>query len=89
MCDVFIYVRKTNKMQLYLINLFQLNYPLHVSNKQVHHQEVISVNAEYGISVFLMHLWGCLATNRIRLEVYVYRNIILMMNNYLFETCRE
>jgi hypothetical protein len=28
-----------NKMHVYLINLFQLNYPLHVSNKQVYHQE--------------------------------------------------
>jgi hypothetical protein len=35
--------------------LFQLNYPLHVSNKQVHHQEVISVHAAL---VFLMLLWG-------------------------------
>jgi len=29
--------------------LFQLYYPLHVSNKQVHHQEVTSVQAAYGI----------------------------------------
>jgi hypothetical protein len=27
-----IYVRRTYKMHLYRINLFQLNYPLHVSN---------------------------------------------------------
>jgi hypothetical protein len=33
-----IHVRKTNKMHLYLINLFQLNYPIHVSNKRVRHQ---------------------------------------------------
>jgi hypothetical protein len=57
MCAGFIYVRKTNKMQLCFINLFQLNYPLHVSNKQVHHQEVTSVHAAYSISVFLMQLW--------------------------------
>ena len=43
-------MRKTNKMHFYLINLFQLNYPLHVSKKQVHHQEVISVHAAYSIS---------------------------------------
>jgi hypothetical protein len=30
--------------------LFQLNYPLYVSNKQVHYQEVISVHAAYSIS---------------------------------------
>ena len=40
---IFLYVRETKNMHLCLINLFQLNYPLHVSNKQVHHQEVISV----------------------------------------------
>jgi len=43
-------------MYLYLINLFQLNYCLHVSNKQVHHQLVISVLAAYP-TVFLIHLW--------------------------------
>ena len=41
-----------------LINLFQLYYPLHVSNKQVHHQEVTSVHAACSISVFLIHLWS-------------------------------
>ena len=45
-----IYVRKTNKMHLYLNNLFQLNYPQHVSNKQFNIQEVISVLAECSIS---------------------------------------
>jgi len=45
-----VYERKTNKMHLYLINLFQFNYPLHVLNKQVHYQEVISVHAAYSIS---------------------------------------
>jgi len=43
-------MRKTNKMHHYLINFFQLNYPLHVSNKQVHHKEVISVHAADSIS---------------------------------------
>jgi len=28
-----VYVRKTNKMHTFLNNLFQLNYPRHVSNK--------------------------------------------------------
>jgi hypothetical protein len=41
---IYIHARKTNKMHLYLINLFQLNYPLHVSNILVHHQEVISLH---------------------------------------------
>ena len=33
----------------FLINIFQLNYPLHVSNRQVHHQDVISVQAACSI----------------------------------------
>jgi len=37
-------------LHLYLINLFQVNYPLHVSNKQVRLQEAISVHAAYSIS---------------------------------------
>jgi len=37
-------------MHLYLINLFQLNYPVHVSNKEFHHQEVMSVHAAYSVS---------------------------------------
>jgi hypothetical protein len=37
-------------MHFYLINLFHLNYPLHVSNKQVHHQEVNSLLAAYSNS---------------------------------------
>jgi len=49
-----IFERKANRMHLYLINLFQLNFPL-VLNKQVHHQEVISVLAAI---VFLVHLCG-------------------------------
>jgi len=42
--------------------LFQLNYSLHVSNKQVHHQEVIPVHAAYSISHASM---GRLAANTI------------------------
>jgi hypothetical protein len=38
-------------MQLYLINLLQLIYHLHVSKKQVHPQEAIPVLAAYSISV--------------------------------------
>ena len=57
---VIIIVRKTNKMHLYLINLFQSNYPLHVSNKPVHHQEVIPVHTVYSISHASM--W-CLAAS--------------------------
>jgi len=37
-------------MHLYLIHLFKLNFLVHVSNKQVHHQEVISIHAAYSIS---------------------------------------
>jgi hypothetical protein len=44
-----IFARKTNRMHLYPIKLFQLYYPPHVSNKDVHHQEVISVHAAYSI----------------------------------------
>jgi adenosine/AMP kinase len=44
-CIVTIISEKDQQMHLYLINLFQLNYPLHVLNKQVHHQEVISIFA--------------------------------------------
>jgi hypothetical protein len=43
--------KKINKMHLYLIILFQLNYPLYVSNTQVHRQEAVSVHAAYSISV--------------------------------------
>jgi hypothetical protein len=46
----YIYMRKTNKMYLYLINLFQQNYPLCVPSKQVHDKQVISVHAIDGIS---------------------------------------
>jgi len=49
--------------------LFQLNYPLYVSNKQVHHQEVISVHAAYSISHGSM---GCLVANTIIGLYHVY-----------------
>jgi len=39
-------VKKTNKNA----NFFSLIYPLHVSKKQIHHQEVISVHAAHIIS---------------------------------------
>jgi hypothetical protein len=68
----YIHVRKTYKIHLYLINLFQLNYPLHDSNK-VHHHEVISIHAVYSISRASM---GYLAANTIRLE-------LLMMNLFI------
>jgi uncharacterized membrane protein len=61
-----LYVKKTNKMHHYLINLFQLNYPLHVLNKQVHHQQVISVHTAYSISHASM---GSLAANMILLPL--------------------
>jgi len=47
---IHIYMKKTNKMHLYLINLVQLNFHLHVSNQQVHHQEAVSVHAAYSTS---------------------------------------
>jgi len=57
------YVRKTNKMNLHLTNFFPINFPLHVSNKQVHHQEVITVHAAYNIYRASI---ACLAANTIR-----------------------
>ena len=44
-----LYVTKTNKMHALFPSLFQLYYPLHISNKQVQHQEFTSVQAAYGI----------------------------------------
>jgi len=49
-------------MHLYLVNLFQFNYPLHVPNKPVHHQEVIPVHTANSISHTSM---GCLDANRV------------------------
>ena len=54
-------------MHLYLINLFQLNCRLHVSNRRFHHREVISVHAACSISHASV---GCLAANMIRLELF-------------------
>jgi len=51
-----------------------------VFRTQVHHQEVISVHAAYGISHASM---GCLATNTIKLEM------TSCWWSCLFETCRE
>jgi len=48
----------------------KLNYPLNISKKQVHHQEVISLHAAYSISRASM---GCLASNTIRLDFQSYR----------------
>jgi hypothetical protein len=60
------YVRKTNKMHLHLINLSQLNVPPHVWNKHVHHQEVISVHKACSISYASV---GCPAANTIRMTM--------------------
>ena len=60
-----VYVRKTNKMHLYLINLSQLNFPLHVLNNQVHHQLVIAVQAAYSISHAYMRCPSANTVNRI------------------------
>jgi hypothetical protein len=49
-------------MHLHLIKLFQLNYPAHVSNKQVCHPEVISIHVAYIITHTTMR---CLADNTI------------------------
>ena len=51
-------------MHLFPINLFKLNITLHVSNRQVHHQEALSVLAAYSIS---HESTVCLAANTIRL----------------------
>jgi hypothetical protein len=45
-------------MHLHLINLFQLNYPVHVSNKQIHHQDIISVHAALSVSRLSMGVSG-------------------------------
>jgi len=47
-----IHIREKDQQDapLSLNNLFQLIYPLHASNKQVHHQVVIAVHAAYIIS---------------------------------------
>jgi len=63
-----VYVIKTNKMHLYLFNLSQLNFPLHVLNKQVHHQEVIAVQAADSISHAYM---GCPVANTVNRIVLV------------------
>jgi len=63
-------IRENNQRDaLFLINLFQLNYPLHVSNKQVHHQEVISVHAAYSI---LSCIYVSLAVDRMWLDTHRY-----------------
>jgi hypothetical protein len=69
-------MRKTNNMHLYLINLYQLNYSLHVPNKKVQHQEIISVLTAHSITHAFM---GCLAANTIRLNM-----IILEVNTIPF-----
>jgi len=43
-------VREKDQQDAPLSHLFQLNYPLHVSNKQFYHQEVISILAALSIS---------------------------------------
>jgi hypothetical protein len=48
------YVSKTNKMALHSLYLFQLYRPGDVSNKQVRHQEVTSVQAAYSIRYMLV-----------------------------------
>ena len=67
-------------MHLYLINLLQLNYPLHVSNKQVHHQEAISVHAAYSISHAST---GCLAVLASRHHMDDTYNILLYYKTLL------
>jgi len=51
----YIYVRKTNKMYLYLNNLFQLNSPLHVSNKYLFIIRRLFLYRQH--TVFPMHVW--------------------------------
>jgi len=43
---VYIWERPT-RCTLYFLYLFKLYYPLHVSNKQIHHQEVTSVHTAH------------------------------------------
>ena len=48
-CDTHAWERSTSCTH-FLSNLLQLDYPVHVSNEQVHHQEIISVHTSYSIS---------------------------------------
>ena len=51
---------KTNNMHTYSLYLFQLYSPVHVSNKQGHHQEVTSVHTAYSIfnaEIMLKIMW--------------------------------
>jgi len=58
------YVRRPTRCTfISLMFFFPINFPLYVSNKQVRHQEVISVHAAYVIS--RASIW-CLAANTTR-----------------------
>ena len=54
---IMIHIREKNQKDahFFLINLFQLNYPLYISNKKVHYQEIISVHTIY--SIFHACMW--------------------------------
>ena len=49
LCLTHIHEEDQQDADFFLINLFQLNYTPHVSNRQVRHQEVISVHTAYSI----------------------------------------
>jgi hypothetical protein len=61
-------MRKINKMHLYLINLFQLDYPVHVPNKQVIIWRSF-LYTQHAVSPSHTSM-ECLAANTIRLELF-------------------
>ena len=56
-----IYVRMAHKMHIFLINLFKLNYPLHVSNKYMFIIRRLFLYTQH--IVFYHESMGCPAAN--------------------------
>ena len=76
-CSVCVYIyiymcvcvcERPTRCTLYYLHLFQLYYPLHVSNKQVHHQEVTSVHAH---TVLFIHVYDVQSLTH-------YHNVMIM-----------
>ena len=59
--------RKTNKMHLFLINLLQLKFPVHVF--ELKKFIICRLFLYTQRTEFPVHLWWCLAPNTIRLEL--------------------
>jgi len=86
-----IHIHENDQQYALFLNLFQLNCPLHVSNKYLFIIRRLFLYTQH--IVFFHASLGCLATNT-PIDAWknniciVYRNNLLMMNKYLFETCR-